>query len=96
MELEGGILMELENIVYNIKDIEKNIFDYNINNVMKDILSQVDLIYNLANKLNADAISRINNVLKYVTIALENKDYLLLADLLEYELKTILVTFDKE
>lgn len=63
---------------------------------MKDILSQVDLIYNLANKLNADAISRINNVLKYVTIALENKDYLLLADLLEYELKTILVTFDKE
>ena len=88
--------MESSNIIKNIENIEKNIFDYNINNIMENMISQIDLIYNLVNNHSVKNINILNNVLKYITIALENKDHLLLADLLEYELKPILIIFDKE
>ncbi|MCB2297191.1 hypothetical protein [Clostridium tagluense] len=88
--------MELENVIEKIKDMEQNIFEYNISTIISDLIFIIDEIYNFMKKLNEYGINIMNQVLNGLTIALENKDYLLLADLLFYELKPMILTTDKE
>jgi hypothetical protein len=88
--------MEFKSVIAKIKDVENNIFEYNISTIMSDFIFIIDEIYNFMKNLNEYGINRMNQILNALTIALENKDYLLLADLLSYELKPIILTADKE
>lgn len=66
--------------------ISENIFNYRLDSLVNDLYSVME---SLNNEMAADMeISRksINNIFKAIVSALEHKDYLLISDILLYEL----------
>ncbi|MDD4803196.1 MAG: hypothetical protein PHF24_09705 [Syntrophomonas sp.] len=75
-----------------IRQIQNDIFAYNIelvpaqlSNLMTSIIDQ-----GAFDMRDINRVQRFNQIMQASLEALQNKDYLLLADLIEYELKTIL------
>ncbi|MDP4176914.1 MAG: hypothetical protein Q8900_01060 [Bacillota bacterium] len=83
--------MKFENILIDIEKIESNIFEYNTNIIIKELLSLISVMYDQMVNLNKEELNKVNKILNYINVALENKDYLFLADLLTYELKSIIL-----
>ena len=76
--------------VYNMIDkIRNNIFDYNI----KEVFNNIDfLIHEISNYVNLeiipeDKINVFNTILQNINLSIQNKDYLLLSDILKFQLK---------
>ncbi|MCY6483669.1 hypothetical protein OW763_04815 [Clostridium aestuarii] len=73
-----------------IKQIRENIFDYRVDEFINDTVSLIDeLSKDLKNLINEDEV-KFNEIINYINISLQNKDYLLLADILKYELAPLL------
>lgn len=72
-----------------IEDINKAVFDYDIDTLMQHINQLIDNLSKIM--LNMEDSGEFQQILQYMMNALENKDYLLLADLLQYELSSYLV-----
>lgn len=79
----------MHNIIELIDIIQENIFKYNINNISKNISL---LVENIVSYIDVFAVeeSKLNEILNWMNISLLNKDYLLLADILEYEFKSLI------
>lgn len=68
-----------------VKNIQEYIFEYDINKVKVSLQRLIEKLMFLFKEADKKEVEFLNEVLSYMNIALENNDYLLLADLLEYE-----------
>ncbi|MVX62353.1 hypothetical protein GKZ28_01385 [Clostridium chromiireducens] len=73
------------------ENIQSSIFHYRIDDFNKQLIELINLLeQELANGIkieNQDKISTIKKIIGSINIAFENKDYLLFADILKYELE---------
>ena len=76
----------MNEILKQVEKIEEKIFNYNFNAVQTNINKVIESIYPYIDDINENRRNTINQVLNYINIALENSDYLFLADVLRYEL----------
>ncbi|MGG0510575.1 hypothetical protein ABE078_24245 [Priestia megaterium] len=73
-----------------IDQICEFILEYKFNDSIQNLVTVLDQI--LAEKnIEQEKSNSINEILNYLDIALENKDYLFVHDLLKYELKPMLI-----
>ena len=79
-------------LLQKIDNIEAAIFDYEIKNVMNNIVSVFTEIIETGsvNANEPDMINKLNTLMSDCLAAMNDKDYLLLADYLEYFLKPMM------
>ncbi len=80
----------MEELLTMIDDIQGSVFDYQLKRLSELIIQLVEKLMVLASSLPTDKQVAMNKVLTAILNSYENKDYLLMADLLEYELKPLL------
>lgn len=80
----------MDKLIKYIEDTQQSIFKYNISKVSKNIENICNELDRLLLSFEDKDKKQLNNVLYYINISLSNEDYLLCADLLEYELKPFL------
>jgi len=80
-------------ILLKIDNIQKAVFDCEFMNVANNIVSIFSEIVDTGgiNLNNPEKLNRFNALMGECLLAMQNKDYLLLADQLEYQLKPLLV-----
>ena len=78
-------------IVEKLTNIQASIFDYETEDVSANLVNIFSEIVNdkLIDQNNPDKMSFLNNLMNHCLAAMQKKDYLLIADLLEYELKPL-------
>ena len=74
-------------MVLLIEEIEKNIADFNIKAAMEKVAALTEKIILASNSLEQSKLEKMMDTMGLMNSALSNKDYLLLSDVLEYELK---------
>ena len=79
----------VEKISNKIEQISDNIYDYNIKVMFNNIDS---LILEISNCINLEGISEgkinvFNTILENINISIRNKDYQLISDILNFQLK---------
>ena len=81
--------MELQE---KIENIQADIFDYEVQNISNNVVSIFTEVIEKkhVDPSNAQAMSALNQLMKQCLLAMQNKDYLLLADIMEYELKPMI------
>lgn len=79
-------------VLEKIDNIQKAIFDYEIANIANNTVSVFTDIIDTGqiNTNSNQALKQLNELMSACLEALQNKDYLLLADQLEYQLKPII------
>jgi superfamily I DNA/RNA helicase len=79
------------------REIQQAIFDYNIDKLPAQITAFLETVVKNSNfsALQAREIQRFNAILQNCLLALQSKDYLELADLLEYEIGPMLALLDE-
>ena len=82
----------MESIINNIGQIQEEIFKNYSADCIQEIIKVAEEIQNLLPNLNIERQSHIIELLRHLLLALDNKDYLLVADILEYEFKPLLIT----
>ncbi|HYE69468.1 MAG TPA: hypothetical protein VEA58_12705 [Anaerovoracaceae bacterium] len=79
--------MNLTDIINHIEEIEKLIFDFNIKEAMQQFAKLTEVLIQVSGNLPPSELAELFLIIKELNAALLNKDYLLLNDILEYELK---------
>jgi hypothetical protein len=69
-----------------VEKIEGSIFSYDINKLSESMPLLINEVSNLMVYLNEKEVNLLNEILNYIYTSMGNKDYLLLADILHYEL----------
>lgn len=77
----------MNNYKNTIKSIREKIYEYNIKNALNDT---VLLIESLNLQLSDNNRLKYNEIVKYIVLSMENKDYELLSDILKFELEPFL------
>ncbi|MCL2146428.1 MAG: hypothetical protein FWH52_01350 [Synergistaceae bacterium] len=79
-------------IMDKLREIEKNIFDYNISGVPGDVVNLFSFIIenNATCHPDVNMLNSLNKLMAECLAAMQSCDYLLLADLLSYKLSPIL------
>lgn len=80
----------MNDILMEISKIQDLIFDFNIKTAMNCIGKLTENLLLLSNELNEDELAYLIEILKCLNTSIDNKDYLLYSDILEYELKTFI------
>lgn len=80
---------DMEKLNSIIEDTRENIYDYNLKAMFCNIDS---LILEMSNSIKLeeipkDKINIFNNILENINISIRNKDYQLLSDILQFQLK---------
>ena len=76
--------MDFENIINKIRT---EIYEYNINYVLKETIKLIEGMYELLNDCDSGCVDKFNNILKNISISMKNEDYQLLGDILKFELQ---------
>lgn len=78
----------MERVLVAINKLQDTVFDYQIINISDDFINLVNVLEYITPYISVNTMETYNNwVLLPMLRAFENQDYLLLADLAEYELK---------
>jgi len=80
----------IEEILTDIDNIQEYIFSLNKEAMTKGIHSLIDQITIILLQLNQENMNTLVAILKKINLGFENDDYLLIADILEFELKPFL------
>jgi hypothetical protein len=73
-----------------IDQYQEDVFEYRPAEMAASFMAMVDALeYWVANIFRPEANTRLNRLLEVMLTAYQNKDYLLVADLAEYELKPL-------
>lgn len=80
----------MKRILNLIDKIEENIILYNLNELKKNISILIDEIISYLPNLDEKKVSQINEIFYYMNNSLDNKDYILYLDILQYELKSFI------
>ena len=75
-----------------VKRLQQLIFECNTREFEKEMILFIEALYEITTLKNEDLFT---NVLRKILMAYEQKDFLLLADLLEYELYPQLIVFQE-
>lgn len=88
----------IETLNKNIEEITRNYRNLDFLNGNKKLISLIDYILKLVDYINkcGNIELPINDSLNEMMTALENEDYMLISDLLEYELSVIFNDFLKK
>ena len=78
-------------IIEKVSSVQIDIFNYKIQNVPNDIVSIFTEIIEggIISPDNVSLMNQLNLLMNHCLMAMQQKDYLRLADLLEYELKPL-------
>lgn len=79
--------MNINNLII---EINRNIFDYKIEDFNQNVILLYDYIQNIIPNLDENSSNYLLTILSYLEKAYKDKDYLLYSDIIEFELKTIL------
>ncbi len=88
--------MNLTELEKSITNIRKKIFDYDISELQTEILLLIEMIQNKIVNLSTEDLMYFKEISNYITVALQNKDYLVLGDILKYELLPLFKMVKKE
>lgn len=80
----------MTDIITQIEMTEKLIFDFHIQAAMQQFASLTEELILISGNLGQPMLDELLYIIKALNAALVNKDYLLLNDILEYELKPLL------
>ena len=80
----------MNEIIQYIDKAQENIFKYNIQEMSDNIANMSIELEKIIINLEDKDRNLLLQIFEYINIALSNKDYLLCADLLEYELKPLM------
>ncbi len=80
----------METIQKQIDQVIQDVFQINFNEIQKKIIQISEYIENNKVFFNTEKQEIWAQILNYLTIGLKNKDYLVIADILKYELKPLL------
>lgn len=94
--LENYGVKSLNVILSMIGDIQDNIFSYRVDTLPYKMLPLVEALMSGNGALVVNDLPRLQGVLKALLDSYEKKDYLLIADLLEFELKPLLTKSGQE
>ena len=74
-----------------LSNIQASIFDYEIKNVSTNLVNIFSEIIDnkLIDQNSQGKMNHLNNLMNHCLVAIQKKDYLLIADLLEFELKPL-------
>jgi hypothetical protein len=78
--------------IKRIEEIERLIFDFEIQPAMQEFASLTEEVILASGSLPPERLEKLLWIINMMNSALANKDYLLLNDLLEYELTPFIVT----
>ncbi|MDD3167996.1 MAG: hypothetical protein PHC91_00850 [Eubacteriales bacterium] len=76
--------------ITSIEEIETSLFGFDIKTGMRQFESLTEALIRISGCLDQSALPELFNIINVINSSLENKDYLLFNDLLEYELKPFL------
>mgnify|MGYP001203675311 CR=1 FL=1 len=85
-------MIENSQLFLELNEVEKYIFSYDINEAFSKLASVVDSLHAVTQRENNKETEKINTVFQKINEAIEKKDFLLVADLIEYQLKPTLKT----
>jgi hypothetical protein len=77
----------MEKILSLIDQTESRIFMYDLNALSLELNELVNCIVSILVNVDNEKVEQLNEIVNDINIVLANKDYLLLADILEYQLK---------
>lgn len=79
----------IDKVCNMIDKIRDNIFDYNLNEVFINVDSLILELskYESLELIPKEKISGFNTILGNINLSIQNKDYLLLSDVLKFQLK---------
>ena len=79
----------VEKINNRIEEIRDHIYEYNLKAMFSNIDSLIIEISNCVNfeEISKDKINVFNTILENINISIQNNDYQLLSDVLEFQLK---------
>lgn len=80
----------MDKILALIEDLQNDIFAYRLDKFSQKMLQFVENLTTWVTSLSATEKNRLNTILTALLDSYGKKDYLLLADLLEFELKPLL------
>ncbi len=78
--------------IKRIEEIERLIFDFEIQPAMQEFASLTEEVILASSSLPPEKLEKLLWIINMMNSALSNKDYLLLNDLLEYELTPFIIT----
>ena len=80
---------DINRISNKIENIRDSIYDYNLKAMFNNIDSLIIEISNYVNieEMPKDKINVFNTILENINISIQNKDYLLVSDILKFQLK---------
>ncbi len=79
-----------------ILKLRDEIFNYKISEAMKDFDEIISEIFTLIESVDTQIKDKFMEVIKYLEISLINKDYLLLTDILTYEISPLMLYISEE
>jgi len=86
----------MEKLINKINKFQQNVFKYNINDAVGNLQQIVSELEGIIGIVSSDEVKKIHEILEYINSAFHNKDYLLMADLFEYELISCLNNISDE
>lgn len=75
--------------------IQEDVFRYDIVSLKNNIHQLIEGIAAIMPSLNIDLTTHLNEILKLISIAMQNEDYILVADIILYELKPFIAELKK-
>ena len=80
----------MKSIWEEIEDVQNYIFNYQINEAFSKLSIIIDDLNQLAILKDDKTVDEVNQIFNEINDAIVNKDYLFVADLLEYRLKKVM------
>lgn len=77
----------MNEVLLIIDEIQDNIFEYDIKLAMFNISELIEKLVYITDKLDEVYIKDLNLIFNIMNTAINNKDYLLYSDILEFKLK---------
>ena len=85
-------MIENSQLFLELDEVQKYIFSYDINEAFSKLASVVDSLHTVSLREDNQQTEKINAIFQKINEAIEKKDFLLVADLIEYQLKPTLKT----
>ena len=83
----------MKRFISSIDQLQDYIFNYQLSTIRDSFIQFINELERVSHDIPNDRKVEYNQCLLYILQAFENKDYLLLADLVEYELKPLVGNF---
>jgi hypothetical protein len=80
----------MQDLVERIERIEKSVFKGNDKEAVKLVGDLANSLIGISKDMDVQRINLMNEALGLVNIAMKNKDYLLMSDILKYEVAPLL------